>query len=389
METMVYAESLDGDRVGDGDASRTGGFTGAKASQRWSASRRALARAWCGDADGANSQIPVEKCRHRHFDSIAGGDVVDDGFVPVQSLGPSANVRGNFIAPKFQCAETRTEWIMNRLRTFAIIVSAVSCVLSACATTQSNFSSEDTLTPGIFLEPEPRTALPPGVELRNPGVELRKPGVELRKVYNQGLQLTKSFEGFRGRLYNDAAGYCTIAYGHVVKLAPCDGSEPDEFLNGVSEPRGGELLVKDLERAQRAVMTNVGMWATMNLTDGQYAALCDFTFNVGGGNLKSSTLLQVINAGQFDRVPSQFRRWTMAGGKELAALKARREREIDLFFDGLPKPKAAPPTRGGEDLSPIDIRKGEGQRNPTALGRAPLASADSQSRGTLSKQFSQ
>ena len=281
--------------------------------------------------------------------------------------------KSRFNAPKIQCAETRTEWIMNRLRTFAIIVSAVSSVLSACATT-SNFSSEDTLTPGIFLEPEPRTALPPGVELRTPGVELRN---ELRKVYNQGLQLTKSFEGFRGRLYHDAAGYCTIAYGHVVKLARCDGSEPDEFLNGVSEPRGGELLVKDMERAQRAVMTNV----TMNLTDGQYAALCDFTFNVGGGNLKSSTLLQVINARQFDRVPSQFRRWTMAGGKELAALQARREREIDLFFDGLPKPKAAPPTRGGEDLSPIDIRKGEGQRNPTALGRAPLASADIRAAG--------
>jgi GH24 family phage-related lysozyme (muramidase) len=257
---------------------------------------------------------------------------------------------------------------MNCLRTFAIIVSAVSCVLSACATTQtSNFSSEDTLTPGIFLEPEPRTALPPGVELRKPGVaagdwEAVNPygsqiaPNQLRKVYSQGLQLTKSFEGFRGRLYNDAAGYCTIAYGHVVKLARCDGSEPHEFLNGVSEPRGGELLVKDMERAQRAVMTNV----TMHLTDGQYAALCDFTFNVGGGNLKSSTLLKVINAGQFDRVPSQFRRWTVVGGKELAGLKARREREIDLFFDGLPKPKAAPLTRGGEDLSPIDIRKGEG-----------------------------
>jgi hypothetical protein len=50
----------------------------------------------------------------------------------------------------------------------------------------------------------------------------------------------------------------------------------------------------------------------------------------------------------------------VAGGKELAGLKARREREIDLFFDGLPKPKAPPLTRGGEDLSPIDIRKGEG-----------------------------
>ncbi len=58
---MVYGEGLDGDGIGDGDASRTVGVTGAKASQRRSASRGALARSWSEDADVAISQIPVDR----------------------------------------------------------------------------------------------------------------------------------------------------------------------------------------------------------------------------------------------------------------------------------------------------------------------------------------
>jgi GH24 family phage-related lysozyme (muramidase) len=44
-----------------------------------------------------------------------------------------------------------------------------------------------------------------------------------------------------------------------------------------------------MEYAQRAVMTLV----KTRLTDGQYAALCDFTYNVGSENLKKSTLPRV------------------------------------------------------------------------------------------------
>jgi GH24 family phage-related lysozyme (muramidase) len=95
----------------------------------------------------------------------------------------------------------------------------------------------------------------------------------------------------------------------------------------------------------------------VELTDGQFAALCDFVYNVGASNLRNSTLLQVINQGDFDRVPAQFRRWIIADGREIPGLKIRREREIILFFDGLPIPRAA--ARLGEDLSPIDIRTGE------------------------------
>jgi GH24 family phage-related lysozyme (muramidase) len=203
----------------------------------------------------------------------------------------------------------------------------------------TTYPLEETLTPGIFLEPEEREALPPGVAMR--------------AVSDTGLQLTKDSEGFRSRLYNDAARYCTIAYGHLIKLASCDGSEPEEFQRGISEPRGTQLLRKDMGRAQRAVMTSV----KVDLTDGQYAAICDFVYNVGGGNFRRSTLLKVVNARQYEGVPFQLRRWVKAAGRELPGLKTRREREIELFFEGIGIPRAAPAV--GEYLSPIDIQRGE------------------------------
>lgn len=201
------------------------------------------------------------------------------------------------------------------------------------------FPSVDRLTAGIFLEPEERAVLPPGTPVR--------------PVYAKGLALTRESEGFRSNLYNDAASYCTIAYGHLVKHAKCDGTEPAEFLRGVSEPRGTELLVGDMRVARIAVMTSVDVV----LTDGQFAALSDFVFNVGGGNFRSSTLRRVVDAGDFDQVPTQLRRWVKAGGRELPGLVRRREREIKLFFDGTTVPRALSPRSMPSEA--IDIRAGE------------------------------
>jgi lysozyme len=178
-------------------------------------------------------------------------------------------------------------------------------------------------------------------------------GAPLRVVYDKGLKVTKEVEGFRGSLYNDAARNCSIGYGHKIKKNPCDGSEPPEFHRGITEPKAGGLLTQDMEAARMSVMTG----ASVKLSDGQYAALCDFTYNVGAANFKGSTLLKLINQGDFDKVPAQFRRWVVASGREVDGLRARREREIELFFDGMAIPRAAPSP--DEDLSPIDIGKGE------------------------------
>ncbi len=228
---------------------------------------------------------------------------------------------------------------MNKLITGMLVIGLAVSNIGCEQSKPRTFPSLDKRTPGILIEPAPRD------------VDLG--GIELREVYEPGIQLTKQSEGFVSELYNDAANYCTIAYGHLIKLAPCDGTEPEEFLQGFTEPQGAELLVNDMAKSQLAVMREV----KAELSDGQYAALCDFVFNVGSGNFKRSTLLKVINANNFDNVPFQLLRWVKAGGRELAGLKTRRENEIALFFEGIAMPRALP----GDDVdtSPVDIDQGE------------------------------
>ena len=72
--------------------------------------------------------------------------------------------------------------------------------------------------------------------------------------------------------------------------------------------------------------------------------MCDFVYNVGATNFRNSTLLRVVNAREFDRVPAQLMRWIMAGGKEAPGLVNRRKKQIkSLFFDGAPIPR--PPSQ--------------------------------------------
>jgi len=180
----------------------------------------------------------------------------------------------------------------------------------------------------------------------------------LPPIYPAGIKATEKFEGWVDHLYNDAADYCTIGFGHLIKRVPCNGSEP--YQDGISFAQGVNLLQDDLYTAHATVFRTV----TVKLTDGQVAALTDFVFNVGSANFRSSTLLKVVNASQMDGVPTQFRRWVMAGGKQLPGLVQRREGEINLFFDGmrtvmikkLPSGAAPPPPE-----PPIDIMAGEGR----------------------------
>ncbi len=196
-------------------------------------------------------------------------------------------------------------------------------------------------TAGVFLEPRERIAIPDGAEVR--------------RLSEKGLRLTREEEGFRPLPYDDIVRYCTVAYGHLIKKTECDGTEPAEFLAGVSEKRGAEILDTDMMSARWSVQR----LTQVQLTDSQFAALSDFVFNVGVGNFSRSTLLRAINGASFDAVPAQLARWTMVNGKEVRALARRRQREIDLFFEGGAKPRGAPPA--GEDVTPIDIRTGEMQ----------------------------
>ena len=60
-----------------------------------------------------------------------------------------------------------------------------------------------------------------------------------------------------------------------------------------------------------------------------------WTYNLGPSNLRSSTMLQVLNEGKFQEVPQQMRRWNKANGKVLEGLERRRLAE-SMLFDGDP-----------------------------------------------------
>jgi lysozyme len=145
-----------------------------------------------------------------------------------------------------------------------------------------------------------------------------------------GMELLKRFEGFRNRVYLDVAGLPTIGYGH--RLLHCDS-----FSNGIDEPQAANLLACDVRDAEQAVERMV----KAPLTQGQFDALVDFTFNLGSGRLASSTLLKSLNAGRYDDAAEQLLRWDHAGGQEMAALKARREAEAELWRNAPARQQAA------------------------------------------------
>jgi GH24 family phage-related lysozyme (muramidase) len=70
---------------------------------------------------------------------------------------------------------------------------------------------------------------------------------------------------------------------------------------------------------------------TVELNQNQFDAMVSWVYNLGGGNLGASTLLKVLNAGDFAGVPAQMLRWNKAGGKVLEGLTRRRQAEADLF----------------------------------------------------------
>lgn len=139
------------------------------------------------------------------------------------------------------------------------------------------------------------------------------------KVSDSLIKQLMTFEGLSLEAYEDAAGVPTIGYGHTggVKMG-----------DRISEYWAKELLLADIAVAERAVDS-----LELELTQGQLDALVSFTFNLGFGRLKSSTLLKVIRqGGSMRQIRREFMRWVHAGGRRMKGLEKRRAWEADRFF---------------------------------------------------------
>lgn len=160
-------------------------------------------------------------------------------------------------------------------------------------------------------------------------------------VSKAGLELIAGFEGWRADLYEDVAGHCTIGYGHLVHQGNITAADrKGQFGKGITKAQGMTLLHQDCGRMVQAVRDSV----TVPLTQRQFDALVSFTFNVGAGALRRSTLLKRINAGDLD-VAGEFAKWNKAGGKVFAGLTRRRTAEAEMFCGGGAAAKPAKPAR--------------------------------------------
>lgn len=137
-------------------------------------------------------------------------------------------------------------------------------------------------------------------------------------------ELAKPFEGLRLEPYHDPVGYPTIGYGHLLSREA--GADLSRW-RPITEAEAETLLQSDMASAAASVTRLV----TVPLTDYQRAALIDFAFNCGAGNLAGSTLLKVINRGDYDAAPAEFLKWVYARGKKLPGLVRRREAEVEYW----------------------------------------------------------
>ena len=137
-------------------------------------------------------------------------------------------------------------------------------------------------------------------------------------------KLAAPFEGCILDPYHDPVGYPTIGYGHLLSMRPwADLSQ----WNSITQQQADDLLIKDLLMKLNGVRRLI----TVPLNKWQEAALIDFAFNCGTGNLKVSTLRKVINRGDYDQAPKQFMRWVFARGVKLNGLVRRRKAEADVW----------------------------------------------------------
>lgn len=147
-------------------------------------------------------------------------------------------------------------------------------------------------------------------------------------ISQAGLDLIAGFEGWRADLYEDVAGNATIGYGHLVHAGGITAADrAGQFGKGITQQQGLALLKSDVESKEQAVKSAV----TVKLTQGQFDALVSFAYNVGAGNLRSSTLLKKLNAGDYAGAANEFANWTKAGGKVLSGLERRRAAEAAMF----------------------------------------------------------
>lgn len=140
----------------------------------------------------------------------------------------------------------------------------------------------------------------------------------------QGAAFIGRFEGYKARPYICPAGKLTIGYGHVIQGA--------ETFVEINQAEALTMLQQDAQREAEPV--GRALITPLPLTTYQADALISLAFNCGGGAIRKSTLVRMLNAGLFLNAANEFLKWNKTGEKTSRGLTRRRKAERQLFLTG-------------------------------------------------------
>ena len=136
--------------------------------------------------------------------------------------------------------------------------------------------------------------------------------------------LARRFEGCRLRPYLCPAGVPTIGYGSTFYA---DGRRVTLADPPITADQADRLL---LLAVQRRYLPAVQALCPHLDDPRRQAAIIDFAYNLGAGNLRASTLRRKINAEDWPGARAELAKWVKGGGKVLPGLVKRRAAEAAL-----------------------------------------------------------
>lgn len=165
----------------------------------------------------------------------------------------------------------------------------------------------------------------PKKEQKNQTLDTIKEIPQSMKISDVGIKLITEFEGLETKPYLDAVKVPTIGYGNTYYE---DGTKVTLSDPEITPKRAMELFKLVVVEYEEIVNKLV----TVKLNQNQFDALVSFAYNLGGTNLSKSTLLKLLNKGEYNLAAKEFPKWSKAGGKVLAGLVRRRLAEQELFL---------------------------------------------------------
>lgn len=146
----------------------------------------------------------------------------------------------------------------------------------------------------------------------------------IKNISDTGLKLIKSFEGFRSKAYYDSVGVVTIGYGSTNAMSDIMGRTIN-INSTCTEVEASNWLRQAIDKKYGTKVLKYD--SKYHWTQNEYDALCSFCYNIG-----SIEGLTANGTRTKSEISEKFLSYNKAGGKVLAGLTTRRQKERDLFI---------------------------------------------------------